>query len=87
MEKVGSNRLLLMTAHRREYNGKPMENMFHAIRKLAEKHEDNQVIYSITWTQRYVKLQIIYLVENERIQLIEPLDVIGFIISHQLGRF
>jgi UDP-N-acetylglucosamine 2-epimerase (non-hydrolysing) len=36
-----------MTAHRRENTGKPMENMFHAISRLVEKHKDVQVVYPV----------------------------------------
>lgn len=36
-----------MTAHRRENLGEPMRNMFRAIKRLVDKHEDVQVVYPV----------------------------------------
>ena len=38
---------VLLTAHRRENLGEPMRNMFRAINRLLEKHDDIQVIYPV----------------------------------------
>ena len=40
-------RLILLTAHRRENFGSPLENIFHAVRDLAEKHSDIHFIYPV----------------------------------------
>lgn len=42
-----SNRLILLTAHRRESFGKPMENIFHAVLDLVKKHPDIEVLYPV----------------------------------------
>uniref|UniRef100_UPI001F56C456 non-hydrolyzing UDP-N-acetylglucosamine 2-epimerase n=1 Tax=Bacillus cereus group sp. BfR-BA-01379 TaxID=2920323 RepID=UPI001F56C456 len=47
LEKLGNDRLVLMTAHRRENLGEPMRNMFRAIKRLVDKHEDVQVVYPV----------------------------------------
>lgn len=78
LEKFGDDRLVLMTAHRRENTGKPMENMFNAIRRLVEKHEDIQVIYPVHMNPVVREIANRVLGENNRIHLIEPLDVIDF---------
>lgn len=78
LEKVGSDRLILMTAHRRENTGKPMENMFTAIRRLTEKHDDIQVVYPVHMNPVVREIANRILGENDRIHLIEPLDVIDF---------
>ena len=39
-----NNRLLLLTAHRRENLGKPLENVFEAIKEIVEKYDDVKVI-------------------------------------------
>jgi UDP-N-acetylglucosamine 2-epimerase (non-hydrolysing) len=78
LEKLGEDRLVLMTAHRRENLGKPMENMFHAIRRLVEKHEDIQVVYPVHMNPVVREIAGRILGENDRIHLIEPLDVIDF---------
>ncbi len=78
LDNLGSDRLVLMTAHRRENLGKPMENMFNAIRRLVEKHEDIQVVYPVHMNPVVREIANRVLCENNRIHLIEPLDVIDF---------
>lgn len=78
LDKLGDDRLVLMTAHRRENTGKPMENMFNAIRRLVEKHEDIQVVYPVHMNPVVREIANRILGENNRIHLIEPLDVIDF---------
>ncbi|MFF2446599.1 non-hydrolyzing UDP-N-acetylglucosamine 2-epimerase [Neobacillus sp. NPDC058068] len=78
LEKLGNDRLILMTAHRRENTGEPMENMFRAIRRVVEKHEDVQVVYPVHMNPVVREIANRVLGDNNRIQLIEPLDVIDF---------
>lgn len=78
LKKIGEDRLILMTAHRRENTGKPMENMFNAIKRLVEKHEDVQVVYPVHMNPVVREIANKILGENDRIHLIEPLDVIDF---------
>lgn len=78
LEKVGNDRLVLMTAHRRENTGRPMENMFNAISRLTEKHKDIQVVYPVHKNPVVREIANRILGENDRIHLIEPLDVIDF---------
>jgi UDP-N-acetylglucosamine 2-epimerase (non-hydrolysing) len=77
-EKLGNDRLVLMTAHRRENTGEPMENMFRAISRLVEKHDDIQVVYPVHMNPVVREIANRILGENDRIHLIEPLDVIDF---------
>ncbi|WFR56783.1 UDP-N-acetylglucosamine 2-epimerase (non-hydrolyzing) [Anaerocolumna sp. AGMB13025] len=71
-------RLILITAHRRENIGKPMEGMFTAIRSIIEEYPDVKVIYPIHMNP--VVREIAESVFNgiDRIHIIEPLDVIDF---------
>ncbi|PGM56739.1 UDP-N-acetylglucosamine 2-epimerase (non-hydrolyzing) [Bacillus sp. AFS053548] len=78
LDSVGNKRLILMTAHRRENLGEPMRNMFKAIKRLVEKHHDIQVIYPIHMNPVVREIANEILGDNDRIQLIEPLDVIDF---------
>ncbi|MDQ1144280.1 UDP-N-acetylglucosamine 2-epimerase (non-hydrolyzing) [Bacillus sp. SORGH_AS 510] len=78
LEKLGNDRLVLMTAHRRENTGEPMENMFRAIRRVVEKHEDVQVVYPVHMNPVVREIANRVLGQNDRIHLIEPLDVIDF---------
>ncbi|WP_139892132.1 non-hydrolyzing UDP-N-acetylglucosamine 2-epimerase [Bacillus sp. D386] len=78
LDAVGEDRLVLMTAHRRENQGQPMRNMFKAIKHLTEVHQDIQVVYPVHLNPVVRELAAEILGENPRIHLIEPLDVIDF---------
>ena len=78
LEKLGNDRLVLMTAHRRENLGEPMRNMFRAIKRLVDKHEDVQVVYPVHMNPVVRETANDILGEHNRIHLIEPLDVIDF---------
>lgn len=78
LDRLGNDRLILMTAHRRENTGEPMENMFRAIRRLVEKHDDVQVVYPVHMNPVVREIANRVLGDNSRIHLIEPLDVIDF---------
>lgn len=78
LESLGEDRLILMTAHRRENLGEPMRNMFQAINRLVEKYEDIQVVYPVHMNPVVREIANEILGNNDRIHLIEPLDVIDF---------
>ncbi|WOV84665.1 UDP-N-acetylglucosamine 2-epimerase (non-hydrolyzing) [Sporosarcina jeotgali] len=77
-EKLGTDRLVLLTAHRRENLGDPMRNMFRAINRLLEKHGDIQVIYPVHMNPAVREVADELLGNNDRIHLIEPLEVVDF---------
>lgn len=72
------SRLVLVTAHRRENLGEPMENMFRAIRRVVEQETEIKVIYPVHLNPIVRKMADKYLGDCDRIRLIEPLDVIDF---------
>lgn len=78
LEKVGDDRLVLLTAHRRENLGQPMRNMFRAIKRLVEEHNDIQVVYPVHLNPAVREVADEVLGDDKRIHLIEPLDVIDF---------
>ncbi|MGM0842380.1 MAG: non-hydrolyzing UDP-N-acetylglucosamine 2-epimerase [Bacillota bacterium] len=78
LEKVGNDRLVLLTAHRRENLGQPMRNMFRAIKRLVEEHDDIQVVYPVHLNPAVREVADEVLGDDKRIHLIEPLDVIDF---------
>ncbi len=47
LDWVGDNRLIYITAHRRENLGAPMHRMFRAIRRVLEEHPDCRAVYPI----------------------------------------
>ncbi|HEY4549585.1 MAG TPA: UDP-N-acetylglucosamine 2-epimerase (non-hydrolyzing) [Bacillus sp. (in: firmicutes)] len=78
LRKLGDDRLILLTAHRRENLGEPMRNMFRAIKRLVEEHEDVQVVYPVHMNPAVREVADEILGHDSRIHLIEPLDVIDF---------
>ncbi|MBB4823183.1 UDP-N-acetylglucosamine 2-epimerase (non-hydrolyzing) [Sporosarcina luteola] len=77
-DTIGDDRLILLTAHRRENLGEPMRNMFRAIIRLLDKHDDIQVIYPIHMNPAVREVAQEILADNERVHLIEPLEVLDF---------
>lgn len=77
-EWVGNSRLIMITAHRRENLGEPMKNMFRAIRRVIEEHADVKAIYPIHMNPVIRKMADSVLCGEERIRIIDPLDVIDF---------
>ncbi|PAQ12750.1 UDP-N-acetylglucosamine 2-epimerase (non-hydrolyzing) [Bacillaceae bacterium SAOS 7] len=78
LERIGSDRLVLMTAHRRENLGQPMRNMFSAIKRLVQENSDIQVVYPVHLNPAVREIADEILGNDPRIHLIEPLDVIDF---------
>ena len=72
------SRLILITAHRRENLGEPMENMFRAIRRVMDEHPDVKAIYPIHMNPVVRQTADKYLSGEERIRIIEPLEVMDF---------
>ncbi|RDU22747.1 non-hydrolyzing UDP-N-acetylglucosamine 2-epimerase [Anaerosacchariphilus polymeriproducens] len=75
---AADSRLIMITAHRRENLGEPMENMFHAIKRIIEEHPDIKAIYPIHLNPVVRKTAHEIFNNCDRIRLIEPLDVIDF---------
>lgn len=72
------SRLILITAHRRENLGEPMEHMFRAIRRVMDEHPDTKAIYPIHMNPRVREIAGRFLGGDDRIHIIEPLDVLDF---------
>lgn len=72
------SRLILLTAHRRENWGKPMEGIFLAVKKIVEEYDDVKIIYPVHKNPIVSNMAFKMLSDNDRIRLIEPLDVIAF---------
>lgn len=72
------SRLIMITAHRRENLGQPMRNMFRAIRRIMDEFTDVKAVYPIHMNPEVRQIADEELSSNERIRIIEPLDVIDF---------
>lgn len=78
LEWAKDSRLILLTAHRRENIGEPMHHMFRAIRRIVDEHSDIKVIYPIHMNPAVRKAADEELGNDNRIHIIEPLDVLDF---------
>ena len=78
IEWAKSSRLILLTAHRRENLGEPMHRMFRAIKRIVDETPDIKVIYPIHLNPIVRKAADEELGNDDRIHLIEPLDVLDF---------
>lgn len=72
------HRLVLLTMHRRENLGKPMEDVFKAVRQMVEETEDIEVIFPMHKNPKVRQVAKDYLADIDRVHLIEPLDVKDF---------
>ena len=78
LEWARGSRLILITAHRRENLGEPMKAMFRAILRVLKEHPDVKAIYPIHMNPVVREIADSILGKEERIHIIEPLEVIDF---------
>ncbi len=78
LEWVKDARLILITAHRRENLGEPMYHMFRAIKRVLDEHEDVKAVYPIHMNPAVRKTANEVFGKDDRIRMIEPLDVLDF---------
>ncbi len=69
------NRVILLTAHRRENLGRPLENICNAVDEILKKYKDVEVIYPVHLNPKVRSTVNSILGNNNRVHLIEPLDV------------
>ncbi|HIA6784580.1 TPA: non-hydrolyzing UDP-N-acetylglucosamine 2-epimerase [Staphylococcus aureus] len=78
MDKYHDKKFILMTAHRRENIGQPMENIFKAVRRLIDEYTDLALVYPMHKNPKVREVAQKILGSHDRIELIEPLDVVDF---------
>lgn len=66
-------RIVLITGHRRESFGKPFQNIFEAIKELAEKYQDAQFVYPVHLNPNVRDKVSAVLGNTPNVHLIEPL--------------
>jgi UDP-N-acetylglucosamine 2-epimerase (non-hydrolysing) len=67
-------RVIAMTCHRRENYGEPMENIFSAVRDVAEAFSDVEIVYPVHLSPVVREAAHRHLDRQPNIHLIEPLD-------------
>jgi len=78
LEWAVDSRLIMLTAHRRENLGKPLYNMFRAIKRIVDETPDIKVIYPIHMNPAVRDAAQDILSDCDRIKIIEPLEVLDF---------
>lgn len=76
LDWVGDDKLIFITAHRRENLGEPMRRMFRAIRRVLDEHPDCKAVYPIHMNPAVREIADEELGTCDRIHIIEPLEVI-----------
>ena len=73
-----NERMILLTAHRRENLGEPMRHIFKAIKRIVEEFNDVKVIYPIHMNPKVREVANEVFQGLDRVKLIEPLEVFDF---------
>src|SRR5690606_25153100 len=73
-----NKKVILLTAHRRENIGLPMENIFSALKDIAVENKDVEVIYPMHLNPKVREIAQKVFKGMERVHLIEPLDYLPF---------
>ena len=69
-------RVIALTCHRRENYGRPMENIFAAVREIAERHPEVLIVYPVHLSPAVRECAGRLLGGVANIALIEPLDAV-----------
>ncbi len=81
LKKIDFNRrrIILVTAHRRENWGIPLENICLSIKKLIQKYDDLEIVYPVHLNPKVKNIVYRILKNSPRIHLTKPLDYLDFI--------
>ncbi len=70
------NRIIVVTAHRRENLGKPLQNICQAIKRLTKEYSDIKVVYPVHLNPAVRETVYQILSDNPQVELLDPLDVL-----------
>ena len=73
-----NKKVILLTSHRRENIGKPMENIFGAVKDILDKHQDVEIVFPIHLNPKVREIANNILGGMDRVHIIEPLDYLPF---------
>ena len=73
-----NKKIVLLTSHRRENIGEPMENIFSAVRDVVRENEDVEVVFPIHLNPKVREIAKRIFDGEGRIHLIEPLEYLPF---------
>ena len=75
---IGNDRMILLTAHRRENLGDPMRRIFRGIKRAIDETSDVKVIYPIHLNPKVREVAYEIFGDDDKIKFIEPLEVFDF---------
>lgn len=75
---VGNDHMILITAHRRENIGEPMQHMFRAIKKFLCENSNFKAVFPIHLNPKIRDIANKELNNCDNIHIIDPLDLIDF---------
>lgn len=78
IEWAAGSRLVLLTAHRRENLGKPLHNMFAAIKNVIDSEADVKVLYPVHKNPLIREIADEVFGDEPRVRLEEPMNVVDF---------
>ncbi len=68
-------KIILVTCHRRENYGQPMENIMSALVRIVETHKETEIVYPVHLSPEVQKCAHQHLEHIDRIHLLNPLNV------------
>lgn len=77
-EIAAENRMILVTMHRRENQGEPMRQVFHAMKEVLDERPDVEIVYPVHLSPAVREVAHEVFADVKRVHLIEPQDVIDF---------
>lgn len=77
-DKIGKNRMILLTCHRRENLGDNMKNIFKAVNKISMEFDDVEIVYPIHLNPQIRDLVKEEFKGNKKVHIIDPLSVVEF---------
>lgn len=79
LDKIAAeNRMILVTMHRRENQGEPMRQVFHAMKEVLDERPDVEIVYPVHLSPAVREVAHEVFANVKRVHLIEPQDVIDF---------
>lgn len=78
LDWVGNDRMILLTAHRRENLGGPMRHIFKGIKRIVDEFDDIKVVYPIHLNPKVREVAKEVFGNCDKVKLIEPLEVFDF---------
>lgn len=79
-----NRKTVLVTAHRRESFGEPLENICTALQRITARHPDTQIVYPVHYNPNVRRIVFDRVGGIDRIHLIDPLPYLEFV--HLMAR-